>query len=62
MARTLLSVPEARKRLNVGHTTIYRLLGSGQLGSVKIGTRRLVPEDAVDAYIARLQSEQGDAA
>lgn len=50
----LLTVPEARTRLRIGHTTLYRLLGDGSIRSIRIGTRRLIPEDAVDEYLRSL--------
>jgi excisionase family DNA binding protein len=63
--RRLLTVIEARKRLAIGNVTLYKLINSGDLRSVKIGARRLVPEDAIDEYIGRLElaaSAGGDAA
>ena len=53
--RVLLSVSEARKRLGIGHVKTFELIGSGALRSVKIGTRRLIPEDALDDFVAELE-------
>jgi excisionase family DNA binding protein len=50
-----LSVEQAARLLNVGRSTAYDLIRSGQLRSVKIGRRRLVPRDALDSLINRLQ-------
>jgi excisionase family DNA binding protein len=50
-----LRVEEAARLLNVGRSTAYDLIRSGRLRSVKIGRRRLVPRDALDALIASLQ-------
>ena len=38
---------ELAKQLNMSRATMYRLLKSGKLGSVKVGGMRLVPEDEV---------------
>ncbi|WP_446216279.1 helix-turn-helix domain-containing protein [Micromonospora sp. IBHARD004] len=50
-----LRVEEAARLLNVGRTTAYDLIRSGRLRSVKIGRRRLVPRDALDALLASLK-------
>jgi len=50
-----LRVEEAARLLNVGRSTVYDLIRSGRLRSVKIGRRRLVPRDALDALLAELQ-------
>jgi excisionase family DNA binding protein len=46
----MLSVPEAAKQLGVGTTKLKQLIGSGQLASVTIGRRRLVPASSVRAF------------
>ena len=57
-SRVLLSVEEAAQRLNVGRTTVYALIKAGDLVTVKVGRRRLVPAEAVDAYIAALTNQR----
>lgn len=49
----LLDVLGAARQLGLGRTVCYRLIDSGQLRSMKVGRRRLVPQSAVDAFIAR---------
>lgn len=49
--RVLLTVPEAAGLLRISRAKIYELLMSGQLRSVRIGSRRLVPVDAVTEFI-----------
>lgn len=39
----------------LGRSKFYELVGSGELRSVKIGKRRLVPEQAICEYIAQLE-------
>jgi excisionase family DNA binding protein len=47
----LLKVPEVAERMAVSRTTVYELMMSGSLRSVKIGKSRRVPETALDAWI-----------
>lgn len=60
--RQMLEVHEARARLRIGHTKFYELLRTGELRSVKIGSRRLIPSDALDEYMDRLLGQGGSAA
>jgi excisionase family DNA binding protein len=53
--RTLLTVPEACHSLQVSRWTLYRLIHSGQLDTVKIGTARRVPVAAIQKLIEALQ-------
>jgi len=53
----LKSVTEAGQRLGVKETMVKKLIRDGQLLSVKIGDRRLIPNSAIDAYIERLVGE-----
>ena len=55
----LLEVHEARARLRLGHTKFYELLRTSQVRSVKIGSRRLIPAEALDEYIAALARSSG---
>jgi len=48
--RVMLSVEQAAEALGIGRTTAYALIKSGELDSVRIGRRRLVPADAPAAY------------
>jgi excisionase family DNA binding protein len=54
----LLTVERAAIVMSVGKRTVERLIANGELRSVKIGRRRLVPEDAVVQYI-RLAERRG---
>ena len=46
----MLSVPEAAERLGVGTTKVKQLIASGQLASVTIGRRRLVPSAILRSF------------
>lgn len=50
----LLRVEEAARRLGVGRTTAFGLIRSGELRSVTVGRRRLVPTDAIGEFVAAL--------
>lgn len=52
--RVLLTVEEAAEQLRIGRTTAWRLVTSGELGSVRIGTLRRVPTSAVAEFAAHL--------
>jgi excisionase family DNA binding protein len=55
---TLLTVEEAARRLSLGRTTLYALLKTGAITSVKVGRLRRIPAEALTDYTARLIAEQ----
>ncbi|HEX3829375.1 MAG TPA: helix-turn-helix domain-containing protein [Sporichthyaceae bacterium] len=55
----LLTVPEAMSALRLSRATIYELIRSGQLVTVKVGRSRRVPVAAIGEYIARLVEQAG---
>jgi excisionase family DNA binding protein len=50
----LVSPVEAARRLGIGRTRMFALIGSGQIDSVKVGRLRRVPVAALDDYVKRL--------
>jgi excisionase family DNA binding protein len=56
--RQLLTVERAAETLSIGRTAMFALIKSGEVESVRVGRLRRVPADEIDAYIARLQTEQ----
>lgn len=58
----LLSAEQVAQRTNLGRTTVFGLIASGDIESIKIGKLRRVPVEAVDAFIEKLRAEQGTAA
>ena len=54
----LLSIDEASQRLSIGRSLLYTMLLRGDLVSVKVGKRRLVPVNALEAYVASLLKDQ----
>jgi excisionase family DNA binding protein len=53
----LLNIPEAACALGIGRSLLYELLAGGEIASVSIGRRRLIPADALAAYVERLRKE-----
>ena len=53
----LLRVEEAARMLSLSRTTVYLLLESGQLPSIKCGTARRIPRVALDEWISRQLQE-----
>jgi excisionase family DNA binding protein len=52
----LNSVENTMARLNLGRSVVFQLLASGQLRSVKVGRRRLIPESAIVDFISQLEA------
>ncbi|HEY5358037.1 MAG TPA: helix-turn-helix domain-containing protein [Streptosporangiaceae bacterium] len=52
---TLFTIDEAAARLRVSRWSVYNLIRSGQLRTIKIGRRRLVPLDALSECPERLK-------
>jgi excisionase family DNA binding protein len=59
--RKLLAIPLAARRLGVGRTKLYELMAAGVIPTVRVGRRRLVPVEALDAYADSLQREHSTA-
>ena len=57
MTDLVLTVDEAAERLRVSRWTLYNLIRSNQLRTVKIGRRRLVPVNALAEYLDKLMEE-----
>lgn len=53
----LLPIPDAAKALGIGRTTTYSLIKAGELPTVSIRGRRLVPMSGLRDYVARLEGE-----
>jgi excisionase family DNA binding protein len=57
VAPRVLRVEEAARALGIGRSLVYDLIRSGRLRSFKVGSRRLIPADAIDDAIAALTEE-----
>jgi excisionase family DNA binding protein len=51
VVRLLLRPEEVAQALNVGRSTVFELMRTGELRSVKIGALRRVPTDAVTEFL-----------
>ncbi len=56
----LLTPVEAARRLSIARSSLYELLLTGEIVSIKIGRSRRVPLDALTDFIDRTRGEQGD--
>jgi excisionase family DNA binding protein len=50
-SRRAFSIVEAARLCGLSRATLYRLIASGKLKTIKIGARRVVPAAAIDALL-----------
>ena len=55
-----VSPNEAARLCSIGRTTLYAALSSGDLKSVKIGTRRLITLEALRDWLTRNEAPAGE--
>ncbi len=55
MDKLLLTPVEAAKALGIGRSKVYELIQAGQLKSVRIGSCRRIPLDALHELLADLR-------
>ena len=60
--RVLLTVEAAARQLSIGRTNMYALIKAGHITTVRIGSLRRVPADALTAYVQRLTADHLEAA
>lgn len=54
MSDKLHDTREAQQLLGgIGRTSLFQLIKDGQLGTVKVGRRRMVPDSQIQQYISR---------
>ena len=53
--RLLYDRPAAAAQLSISERVLDRLISDGQVETVKVGRRRLVPHDALEDYVERLR-------
>jgi excisionase family DNA binding protein len=54
----LLTIPQAAAVLSIGRTTVYELIGAGDLESVHIGRSVRLPVDALRAFVDQQRVSQ----
>ena len=53
---SLISIDEAARRLSITSRHLHRILGRGEIATVRIDGRRLIPVEAVEQFVrARLE-------
>ena len=56
----LLRMEEAAARLGIRRTSMFKLVRTGQVESVRVGRLRRVPVASLHEYVARLRGEAPD--
>ena len=59
--KLVMTLGETAEELRVGETLVKRLVQRGEIPSIKVGRRRLVPTGELRAYIGRLTAAQAGA-
>ncbi len=54
--RKLYAIADAAESLGISRSTMYELAGAGEVATVKIGNRRLVTAESLEAYLERLKA------
>jgi len=47
------SIVDAARALSIGKTKLYELVNQKEIGTIKIGSRTLVPHDELAAFVSR---------
>lgn len=55
-APRLHRVQAAADRIGMSRSRLYEILAAGEMRSVKVGRRRLIPESAIRDYIAKVEA------
>jgi excisionase family DNA binding protein len=55
----LVTPEEAARRLSLGRTTVYGLIASGALSTIRVGRSRRVPVAALQRFVEQLSDRQG---
>lgn len=55
IGKVLYTVPETVELTGIGMTKLYELMNAGDLESVRVGKRRYIPAEALQAFIDRLR-------
>ena len=62
MTRRLYTVKEVALLTGLSRASIYNRLSAGEIRSVKVGSRRLFPDTAIDEFIEGLEERAAQAA
>jgi excisionase family DNA binding protein len=50
----LVTVEEAARLLGIGRTTMFGLIGSGEIKSVRLGKRRLISRKSLEQFVEEI--------
>ena len=53
MSEGCISVADAVRYAGISRTALYAAMGDGEIPYVKVGSRRLVPKQALEAFLMR---------
>ena len=53
MAGILLSIKDVENELGLGHTKVCNLIAEGELESIKVGRRRLIPKKSLEKFVEK---------
>jgi DNA binding domain, excisionase family len=56
-ARLAYTIPDACAAIGVSRSMLYELIGAGEIRTIKIGTRTLVPASELAAFVERKLQE-----
>ena len=56
LAKLAYGVDDVAELLSLGRTTVVALVSSGEIPSIKVGGRRLIPRRDLDEFIESLRS------
>lgn len=51
LSRRALSVDETARVMGLCRASVYRAIAAGKLKTIKLGARRLIPSEAIDALL-----------
>ncbi|MFT7571766.1 MAG: excisionase family DNA binding protein [Paracoccaceae bacterium] len=55
VTKAAFSIPEVMESLSLGRTTIYEQIKAGNLRTLKVGRRTIVPANAVSEFLDKLE-------
>lgn len=59
MTRLLHPVDDAADNIGIGRSKMYLLIAAGEINTVKIGRRTLIPHDELVRYVDSLRDTNG---
>ena len=57
--KRLFTVPQTQAMLGIGRTTLWNMIASGEIESVRIGRSRRITAEAIDQFVDGLRAKSG---